>query len=1210
MARQGSLCPPIFASRWFQSALCCLCVAIFVQGSVASAALPNNDQVDLRLLYQWETPNAQYWNVSLRVIDDNGPARPISEIENQCESPLTTGAFDVSANEVSFRPRYPQDRGSVQLRIRASRSAKVAIQIRSSTRWETTEGSTVTREIPLLDLIESGSIGQEAGEPATQQGWSLSRIPEDTLRVDRVDQSKYYQPGSDFHFRVQANHWKEFASQNLSLQYSLVRVNRGEVVRSHRWPLVIHSRGNSEAIEIQEQVPDEPGVYEVRCEVVKDDENIWSRFRRREAPLRRVGRPFVVLPGEAADPIANDKTASIWEAVGTLRPSESSWSVGQWLPEQTTRLIPGQVVSNQPELPKQKYQDETLSLINQGKAFQATLPVLKPGYPHKLTLRVPSDRSSHVRVEIAPPNGKANPILSFVIATDTDEVQGKWRTHTFVHYPRSDDDQIWLTNLDDSEAFAFESVKVTAGPSELSSQQTVTSNHRSALLRVTDSQWIESLSKDVATRSVLNDCVEETVSLYRTWVAARRLRDYATANGMNGVVLPASRRGATDYDTKLFYPIRSSDRETLVGLIRLLAKPSFQVQVALKPNMLLSGLERTLRENTSMTRVLTRASQGAADQYNLLHPVVQRELVEVVAELHDQCESLPNFGGIVLNCEAGSHLQPWSDPDQDSAVLMLFAKSSQRIAGPKLQTWVQSEGKAEFARWIESQTENVLGSIVLRASSQPIYALTDAKSILSGLPENLFATTNFLCGASRSPAKQASIQQQNVVAPESTTVVAAISQPSVAEELETTNASVIRTRIGKDVCRVIDRANPSVLIVEHSLLGRRLDRDLRQVLAAVSELPAPNQMNQVAPSDPAAQTVHVSSGIGDEGHLYLLIVSLAPWESEVELPESGVKWSLIDDASLSETKLESVGSRLRVTLPAGRLAVLKSNDPISPNIELSKWSVRLGGGIGALDQIKTNVTAIVERIGTLADLDPSGRLRNGGFEQSGGIGLVGWLHAQHPPGCVQVDQSVASEGKYSVRMTADETTGTRTWMVSETIEPPNSGRLAVSLACRAEARDDSSVHQLRVSIEATRKGTPVRYAKEFDVPRDGQWTDRAILLEIDEIDPTIVDTLRLTIDSLSGGQVWVDDVRLHDEFPTTKERTELQGQAFLAVQGLQRGNLMASARLLQNDWARYLLTLEPTEKPKPVEKKRVEISEESPGVAERIRSWLPRPLRF
>ena len=55
---------------------------------------------------------------------------------------------------------------------------------------------------------------------------------------------------------------------------------------------------------------------------------------------------------------------------------------------------------------------------------------------------------------------------------------------------------------------------------------------------------------------------------------------------------------------------------------------------------------------------------------------------------------------------------------------------------------------------------------------------------------------------------------------------------------------------------------------------------------------------------------------------------------------------------------------------------------------------------------------------------------------------------------------------------------------------------------------------------------------------------------------------------------------------------------------------MASARLLQNDWARYLLTLEPTEKPKPVEKKRVEISEESPGVAERIRSWLPRPLRF
>ena len=106
-----------------------------------------------------------------------------------------------------------------------------------------------------------------------------------------------------------------------------------------------------------------------------------------------------------------------------------------------------------------------------------------------------------------------------------------------------------------------------------------------------------------------------------------------------------------------------------------------------------------------------------------------------------------------------------------------------------------------------------------------------------------------------------------------------------------------------------------------------------------------------------------------------------------------------------------------------------------------------------------------------------------------------------------------------------------------------------------------------------------------------------------------MDSLRLTIDSLSGGRVWIDDVHLHDQFPTAKERAELQSQAFLAVQGLQRGNLTPSGRLLQNHWACFLLTLGPAPPAQQV-MEAVEPVDETPGVAERIRSWLPRPLRF
>ena len=69
------------------------------------------------------------------------------------------------------------------------------------------------------------------------------------------------------------------------------------------------------------------------------------------------------------------------------------------------------------------------------------------------------------------------------------------------------------------------------------------------------------------------------------------------------------------------------------------------------------------------------------------------------------------------------------------------------------------------------------------------------------------------------------------------------------------------------------------------------------------------------------------------------------------------------------------------------------------------------------------------------------------------------------------------------------------------------------------------------------------------------------------------------------------------------------GEAFLAVQGLQRGNVTPAARLLHNYWAQYLINHKQTKRPTPV-LQTTQQQEEPPGMAERIKSWLPRPLRF
>jgi hypothetical protein len=49
--------------------------------------------------------------------------------------------------------------------------------------------------------------------------------------------------------------------------------------------------------------------------------------------------------------------------------------------------------------------------------------------------------------------------------------------------------------------------------------------------------------------------------------------------------------------------------------------------------------------------------------------------------------------------------------------------------------------------------------------------------------------------------------------------------------------------------------------------------------------------------------------------------------------------------------------------------------------------------------------------------------------------------------------------------------------------------------------------------------------------------------------------------------------------------------------------------LLQNHWARYLLNMPPVPETRRVIEA-VKPTTEAPSVAEKLRSWLPRPLRF
>ncbi|HBJ38748.1 MAG TPA: hypothetical protein DDZ51_29155, partial [Planctomycetaceae bacterium] len=113
-----------------------------------------------------------------------------------------------------------------------------------------------------------------------------------------------------------------------------------------------------------------------------------------------------------------------------------------------------------------------------------------------------------------------------------------------------------------------------------------------------------------------------------------------------------------------------------------------------------------------------------------------------------------------------------------------------------------------------------------------------------------------------------------------------------------------------------------------------------------------------------------------------------------------------------------------------------------------------------------------------------------------------------------------------------------------------------------------------MALEGTVGGTPIRQAKSVTLEPDGKWGEPQ-WLEIVRLPSLPVESLRLTIDLMSAGEVWVDDIACYDQFMTTAEITQWEHLVFLAAGGLTRGDCIGASRLFDSHWALDLLYASP-----------------------------------
>jgi hypothetical protein len=488
--------------------------------------------------------------------------------------------------------------------------------------------------------------------------------------------------------------------------------------------------------------------------------------------------------------------------------------------------------------------------------------------------------------------------------------------------------------------------------------------------------------------------------------------------------------------------------------------------------------------------------------------------------------------------------------------------------------------------------------------------------------------------------------------------------PGVTPMMDATESSLA-------LANLINRSDRMFAVIGGGAMNQPASDIRRRSLRVFAELP-PVLMRDVESSDTASAALRVRT-TNHQGETYIYAVNQTRWPVvwEVTLsrpativrlgpsaPERGFYLDPLthpnpmpdgsagasaNNAPLAPRGLNDGANRWQTIVDGGELVAIRVS---SQAVQLRDWRATFAGSPGHIANIRGSVDHAVSRIAERDHLRRIELISNPSFEMPGSD-VPGWMLAQYPNDCVSIDADIASHGTRSIRLTNQPGRAGGSWIVSHTLVPPRSGRLAVSARFRGgkpKGLTDASTPPeplvVRMALEATVAGAPIRKSKSITLPTDQRWGEPQ-WLEIARLPNLPVESLRLTIDLMSAGEVWVDDIVCYDQFMTAAEQTQWEHLVFLAAGGLSRGDFVNASRLFDSHWGLDLLpsysadsvaaqpsvpvrraAFSPSVVGENVNSTAAEVvphatksqpkssrEHNSGGWADRLKSWLPRTLR-
>ncbi len=308
---------------------------------------------------------------------------------------------------------------------------------------------------------------------------------------------------------------------------------------------------------------------------------------------------------------------------------------------------------------------------------------------------------------------------------------------------------------------------------------------------------------------------------------------------------------------------------------------------------------------------------------------------------------------------------------------------------------------------------------------------------------------------------------------------------------------------------------------------------------------------------------------------------------ETEAVVFGDQNSLLEDArqSVAPGKL----NRLALTIPAYGLTGVCID---SATLELVNIASRPPSDLAdKLDRRLSELQSLIDRAGELNQQQTLG-LRGGDFEVWEQNGMPqGWTTSNNPNTSVTQEFELPRSGAACIRLENRSTNGTA-WIQSDRIAIPATGRLALEVWARtAPGPTQPSVrlslvgryrdgkrfqrwHEFSSDSDQTSRTASKSTNKAGRLPID--WGNRPLVLLVPDLPNDELVELKVAIDVVDQGTLWVDDVRVYGMYLHPEEKVHLSGQMFMARQQMRQGNFALADQMLGSFWSNFLSTYLPS----------------------------------